>query len=396
MCLQQSLNDIMINLEEVPVEQVKSIALTLTHNCNLRCSYCYEKHGTHKRMSLDTAISIVDRELTIDDGTKFVSLDFFGGEPILEFETIKKVVEHCRERTYPKEYHFEVSTNGTMFSNEIKEWFVQNQDIITIGLSLDGNRTSQNINRSNSFDLIDLEYFAQFEEPQIKMTISRETLPYLADNVIFCHKYGFNVACNLAFGIDWSDKSNIVTYCEQLNDLINFYLENDEYRPCTLLDIDRLIGVGKDDEPIQRTCGAGWAMRAYDCDGTSYPCQFFMPLSAGEEKAKESLKLKFTRYIKDDSNFSNECLGCIFVNSCAHCYGSNYATTGNMYEFDRDRCNLLKYEFKALAYFVSKLFENGRLCLDYKTVPSIVKGAINTEKYFSDNAGLLDTLRLSN
>ena len=72
------------------IREQKTVSLTLTEDCNLNCIYCYEKHNKNRVMSIDTAKEILDKELTVEDGTKEVYIDLFGGEPFLEFELIKK------------------------------------------------------------------------------------------------------------------------------------------------------------------------------------------------------------------------------------------------------------------------------------------------------------------
>lgn len=88
----------------------KSVMLTLTNDCNLACTYCYEHHKSQKTMSLITARSIIDAEMSANDGMEFVTIDLFGGEPFLAFETLKSVVEFIKLRNYKKPH--------TVFAND--------------------------------------------------------------------------------------------------------------------------------------------------------------------------------------------------------------------------------------------------------------------------------------
>lgn len=74
------------------------------------------------------------------------------------FPKIKQLCETLWKKQFPEYYHFSVTTNGTLIHGEIKRWLYENRDKITLKLSLDGNRKSHNINRSNSFDKIDLDF----------------------------------------------------------------------------------------------------------------------------------------------------------------------------------------------------------------------------------------------
>lgn len=353
------------------------VTLAVTHNCNLNCSYCYEQHKDGCSMQLDTAIEIVERELNLEDEYTKVEFDFFGGEPLIEYQLIHDVIEHVKKHSYRKDCHFGISTNGTLLSQDMKEWFKANTFIITLGLSLDGTKKSHDINRSNSFDSIDLKFFSEtYPEQMVKMTVSKETLGNLEEDVIFCHENGFKVACNLAYGIDWSNHHNKELLFNQLKKLIDYYVSNEGIEPCSMLDIERLVNVSSEFDKIYRTCGVGWSMRAYDTDGSVYPCQHFLPLSVGTEKARKSLSIVFEKEITNDSKLDARCKNCILVNSCPNCYGYNYAATGDIYKFDENLCNLIKMEYKACAYFASVLFEKGRIDMNYKYALGIIRGAL--------------------
>lgn len=71
----------------------KDVTLTITEACNLNCIYCYENHKSKRKMNFEIAKRILDYELTADDGSKKVTIDFFGGEPFLHFELIQEVCE---------------------------------------------------------------------------------------------------------------------------------------------------------------------------------------------------------------------------------------------------------------------------------------------------------------
>lgn len=120
----------------------KTLIIELTEKCNLRCSYCvYDEniennersHGKDK-ITLETAIK------SVDDFYKRTNKDrafivFYGGEPLLEFETIKKIVEYSNKISSGK-IKFSLTTNGTMFNKDSIEFLVKNDFLLTI--SIDG------------------------------------------------------------------------------------------------------------------------------------------------------------------------------------------------------------------------------------------------------------------
>ncbi len=145
------------------------IVLNLTENCNLRCKYCFfsesydnTRNRTDKIMSEKTAIDALDyyfkefkKVLMYNPGKKCV-VTFYGGEPLLNFEIIKKCVEYTKENC-PSEYIFSITSNGLLLQNEIAEYLVSNDFYISV--SLDGNKNNHDRNRvlpnnKGSFDII--------------------------------------------------------------------------------------------------------------------------------------------------------------------------------------------------------------------------------------------------
>ena len=359
-------------------QKSKNITLVVTHQCNLNCTYCYEHHKNSRTMPAALAKEIVEKELTMDDGIELVEFDFIGGEPLLEFDTVREVIEYTTARAYEKDYIFFITTNGVLLDEERKAWLREHADVLQIGLSLDGTKEMHDRNRSRSFDKIDLEFFRTvYPEESVKMTISKETLGSIAEGVIFCHDSGFEVSCNLAYGIDWSEEANRTVFSEQLKLLIEYYLAHPEVKPCSLLDVNRIKSISAQEDRSYRLCGAGYAMRAYDCDGTCYPCHFFLPICVGDEKAKKALTLDFSNYRLADDQIDEKCKTCYIRNACPTCYGNNYATTGDIYRRDMRLCEMNMLQFEAIAYFAVKRFENGQLG-EYTTADqaAILKSAL--------------------
>ncbi|MBF0235601.1 MAG: hypothetical protein HQK65_21575 [Desulfamplus sp.] len=206
---------------------------------------------------------------------------------------------------------------------EIKKW-LENQSNFYCGLSFDGTPEMQNINRSNSSTKIDLAFFKRYyPDQEIKMTISKYTLDHIYEGVLYLERLGFNVSCNLAYGIDWSDETYSQILERELMKLIDYYLNNPQITPCRILksNIDQLVSRQDKTFPY---CGAGTALVAYDIDGKSYPCQLFMPISCGIEKAGNSENIKFHRGEIPQTQVEQKCLKCVVKNICPTCFGANY------------------------------------------------------------------------
>lgn len=327
----------------------KTVVLILTHSCNLSCIYCYEHHKGQCCINIEEAKKIISNEMNLDDDYDRV-FEFFGGEPFLEFEKIVELHDFLSSKKWRKKWSTIITTNGTLVHGKIINWLLEHKKTVQVALSIDGTPYMHNTNRSNSYDLIDFDFFAKTYSIA-KMTVSSKTLPYLSEGIIHIHNLGFKVVtANLAFGVDWSNDNNLSIFATELHKLADFYIDNPKISPSNIMDLNI-----KDIDPNSRSsatryCGAGVEMVAYEIDGTSYPCHTFAPISVGEDIAHKSLKLTFEKEI--NLNYLDEkCRNCIVANVCPNCYGINFSTTGNMYSKDDSFCKMIQVQFVANAYF---------------------------------------------
>lgn len=338
-------------------KKIRYVTLAVTESCNLRCSYCYEEFKSAKNMDRNTAKRIIDKEFGDLGEDEAICLDFFGGEPFVNFVLIEFVTDYIETNYSACSYILFVTTNGTLIHGEIKKWLLRHENFVC-GLSLDGTKKMHDINRDNSYDRIDVDFFAtQYPHQEIKMTVSEKTLPSFSEGVIFCHNKGFMVSANLAFGINWNDEKNIELLDRELHILIDYYLKNPNIKPCSMLDFDIIPAVLTPHEGYTRKwCGTGTSMHTYDVNGKLYPCQFFMPVSLGKEKSIESSDFNIPTEIPL-SLFDSKCQNCEVINICPMCYGSNYAATGSFYSVDANMCKMTKIIMKARSYFRARQLE---------------------------------------
>lgn len=325
----------------------KTICITTNITCNLNCVYCYEKDkSSQTTFDLAKAKHTLQTELShrTEDGTY---INFHGGEPFLSFEKIRSLCEWAWSQSFEEKYTFFATSNGTLIHGKIKEWLYENRHRFVVGLSLDGTREMHNNNRSNSFDLIDIDFFIKTWPFQgVKMTISPVTIHNLAEGLIFIHEKGFkNISANLAEMTDWSDPVYLSVYKRELKKLADYYLSNPGIDTCALFKVyfPRLT------EPkISKWCGAGTDMEAIDIDGKKYPCHLFFESVCGKEKSEGAIMIDFT----NPENYTSEyCRECIFLPVCPTCYGANYLTRGDIASRDLSLCNLHKIRFIEVAKF---------------------------------------------
>ncbi len=123
---------------------IKALCLHVAHTCNLNCSYCFASqgkyHGDRAVMSLDVAKRSLDF-LIENSGTRHnLEVDFFGGEPLMNFDMIKELVAYARsiEKNHGKNFRFTLTTNGVLVDDDVIDW--ANKEMSNVVLSLDGRK----------------------------------------------------------------------------------------------------------------------------------------------------------------------------------------------------------------------------------------------------------------
>ena len=333
-------------MEEFRPKQ-KTVMLILTENCNLACVYCYEHNKSKRRMSFEVAKKIIDKELTKDDGYEEVIIEFFGGEPFLEFDVMRRTHDYIFSKKWPKKVLCFTTTNGTLVHKEIKEWLKKNSKTFWVALSLDGTKKMHDLNRCNSYDLIDVDFFKDTWPLQTcKMTISKETLPMLAEGIIYLQDKGFPLTATMAQGINW-DKENLKTLKQQIQILTDYYLKNPDKPVCDFLDVKLgLVNFSRDVKEV-KWCGVGKEMICYDVSGNYYPCQAFAPQTLGED----AINFKNTNLEKFKDGFLDEdCAKCPAYPVCRTCYGANYLLFKDYKRRDKTMCEFNKLCILASGY----------------------------------------------
>lgn len=309
----------------------------------------------------------------MDDDYDYCEIQFFGGEPFYEYSLIKSICDFIWSKEWPKKYQCFATTNGTLIHGEIRQWLWENKDKFTCALSLDGNREAHNINRCNSFDMIDIDFFKNtWPNQTAKMTISPESLPFLAESVLYLHNQNINFDNNLAYGVDWTNVELLKIMQEQLGILAKYYIENPEIKPCRLLDmhIENVNYAYK----IRKWCGAGTSLRAYDTEGKCYPCHLFQPISL--EQSENSVDT-FGLFERNDC-VDTRCANCPIYNICPTCYGYNYSAMGDIAKRDEGLCKFTMLASLVSSYIWLKKFERytpEKLGLDMQIYRMIFDGA---------------------
>ena len=315
------------------------LSIIMTQKCNLNCAYCYETSKSNRSIDLGKAKGIVAEYLNSKLYDE-VEIDLFGGEPFVEFEKIQELCEWTWSQEWRNPYLFFATSNGVLVHNQTKEWLRKNKDRFWVSLSIDGKRESHNVNRSNSFDLIDIPFFKECWPTQtVKMTISKETVGNLYENIVYLHSLGFDLAgTNFAEGIDWTGDEIKRTVFEQLEKLCQYYIDNPELTPAPILNMP--IHLCEMEQTKQKMCGCGVTMAAYGVDGEKYPCTFFTSMTFSEEQLKS---LNHVDWNNEELFVDDYCNSNCYLNPvCGSCYGANMLQNGKFNVRDKNRCELMK------------------------------------------------------
>ena len=123
---------------------VKALCLHIAHTCNLNCSYCFASqgkyHGERAVMDFETGKRALDFLIENSGKRHNLEVDFFGGEPLLNFDVVKRLVEYARsvEKKHNKNFRFTLTTNGMLIDDDVIDF--ANREMSNVVLSLDGRR----------------------------------------------------------------------------------------------------------------------------------------------------------------------------------------------------------------------------------------------------------------
>lgn len=271
---------------------IKALCLHVSHDCNLRCQYCFAStgdFGTGHRMTMDveTAKKAIDFVIQRSGSRRNIEVDFFGGEPLMAMDTVKATVDYARslEEKHGKNFRFTITTNGVLLNEENIAYI--NREMSNAVLSLDGrpevnDKMRKTISGTGSYDVI-LPKFQKLVEGRgdkdyyLRGTFTRYNRDFSAD-VMHIADQGFrNVSVEPVVGspdCDYTfreeDLPGILAEYEKLVEQllhrpdVNFFHFNVDLSqgPCV---IKRLRG-----------CGAGCEYVAITPEGDIYPCHQFV------------------------------------------------------------------------------------------------------------------------
>ncbi len=274
---------------------VKALCLHIAHDCNLACRYCFAEEGEYKGrrglMSLEVGLKAIDFLIANSGNRRNLEVDFFGGEPLMNFDVVKEIVKYGREqeKIYNKNFRFTLTTNGVLLNDDIMEF--ANKEMSNVVLSIDGRKEVNDLmrpsrNGKGSYDLI-LPKFLEFAKQRgqkdyyVRGTFTHNNLDFSKDVLHFAD-LGFKQISvepvvaeeNESYALTWDDVPKIKEEYDTLAKEIikrnkegkhfNFFhfMIDLEGGPCVY---KRLSG-----------CGSGTEYLAVTPWGELYPCHQFV------------------------------------------------------------------------------------------------------------------------
>ena len=183
---------------------VKALCLHIAHDCNLACRYCFaeegEYHGRRAMMSYEVGKQALDFLIANSGSRKNLEVDFFGGEPLMNWKVVKDLVAYGRsqEKIHNKHFRFTLTTNGVLLNDEIMEF--ANKEMDNVVLSIDGRREVHDFMRpfrkgAGSYELV-VPKFQKFADSRgqkryyARGTFTRHNLDFSRD-VLHLSDLGF-------------------------------------------------------------------------------------------------------------------------------------------------------------------------------------------------------------
>lgn len=351
----------------------QAVTMLLTNDCNLACSYCFESNKGKDYMPKEMALDILKATYNlVDPMAGIFTLNMFGGEPLMNWDTFKAVCDYVLENNL--KIRITATTNLTLLTDEMIDYI--DELSIPVLVSVDGIKEVHDKHRCNSFDKVienmkklidrDLGYLIE-----ARMTVAPDTAKYMYESVKMLVDLGINNIANVpASDLEW-DAQSIQDYKDNYEKILDMYINilNDETnkRNISLYKVDQALNLAL--EPIKEDtsmCNIGnprWVI--VDWKGDIWPCPDYpttdnVDLIAGKignfytgvDETKVDPKPMVATYDLE------RCKGCEAISICkSGCPYENYTKNGKFNEPTIGYCTLQKAFVEIIKAYQDKLLE---------------------------------------
>ncbi|MBQ7653201.1 MAG: thioether cross-link-forming SCIFF peptide maturase [Clostridia bacterium] len=320
---------------------VKALCLHICHDCNLRCEYCFAKEGTYNTardyMTLDVGKAAVDFLIEKSGNRHSLEIDFFGGEPLLNFDVVKDIVAYARgrEKETGKEFSFTMTTNCLLLSDDAIDFL--NREMDNVVLSIDGRKDVHNAvrksrNGKECYDVImnNAKKFRAVREDKryyVRGTFTSKNIDFCEDVLTLAEDFdqisvepvvlpeGHPLAIR---------KDQLPAILEEYEKLSRAFIKKrEEGKPFNffhfMIDLDSTPCLSK----RLSGCGVGCEYLAISPVGDIYPCHQFV---GGDKKyfmgnvLEKTFVPEVQEYFRDNTVYSKE--------GCENCFAKYYCSGG--------------------------------------------------------------------
>ena len=331
---------------------VKALCLHIAHDCNLACQYCFaeegEYHGRRALMSFEVGKKALDFLIANSGSRRNLEVDFFGGEPLMNFDVVKQLVAYGREqeKLHDKHFRFTLTTNGVLLNDEVMDFV--NKEMDNVVLSTDGRKEVHDHmrpfrNGKGSYDLVMPKFLKLAQSREQKRYYVRGTYTHFnndfAADVLSLADYGFEQISvepvvappEEAYAITEAD---IPELCAEYDKLAKEMIKREkEGRGFTFFHFMIDLSGGPCVAKRLSGCGSGTEYLAVTPWGDLYPCHQFV----GQEEYL--MGNVFEGVTRTDIRDRFKACNVYTKEKCSRCFAKFYCSGGcaaNAYNFHHD------------------------------------------------------------
>lgn len=379
------------------ISSCRNITFVVTEACDLRCTYCYEKHKCAKYMTFDVAKKVVDlifklsetdESTFINTKTQAVILDFIGGEPLLNIDVIRKTCDYFWRKAillkhrWADTFRISMISNGVnYFKPDVQDFIAKYHNKLSFGITIDGDKEMHDACRIHpdgrgsweEAHKAQMHYHAKYGDSlSTKVTIAPENIEYL-DRVIkyfIDNKYTV-IHANPIYEAEWTVEQAKIYY-SKLKSIADYIIDNDlqDRIYISLFDKNLFKPISESDQ--HPFCGGTGDMCAFGTDGRAYPCLRYMELSLNCSQSEicigncergiyqtdsEKAILNSMASVTRRSSMDDECYYCPIGSGCGNCSAWSYQKHGTYNKKDKGICWMHRARSLANAYYFHKIGE---------------------------------------
>lgn len=320
---------------------VKALCLHIAHDCNLRCKYCFAEtgsfHGSRSMMSVEVGKAAIDFAVAKSQNRRNIEIDFFGGEPLMNFDTVREIVAYAEEqgKLHGKNFRFTLTTNGMLLNEEIEAFL--NEKMSNVVLSLDGrkevnDRMRPRVDGSGTYDRIvpKFQHFTKLRGDKdyfVRGTFTHENLNF-AEDVLHMASLGFDkLSMEPVVGEETEPyairEEDLPTLYEEYEKLAKAYLDAEEQgKRFHFFHFEMDLKGGPCISKRLKGCGSGSEYLAVTPEGDLYPCHQFV----GREEYRMGSVLDGTFDIEKSKVFRKH--NVYSSETCKNCWARFYCSGG--------------------------------------------------------------------